>query len=80
MVNRFHNAPFGVGGNIYNATPPDLMHTILAGIMKGETIWILNIIRMIGIYDKKFTSNMSTLDERITKFIATHSSSEIFIP
>ena len=79
-VNSFHNAPFGVGGNIYNATPPDLMHTILAGIMKGETIWILNIIRMIGIYDKKYTSNMSILDERFTKFIAIHPSSENFIP
>ena len=79
-VNSFHNAPFGVGGDIYNATPPDLMHTILAGIMKGETIWILNIIRMIGIYDKKYTSNMSTLDERITKFIAIHPSSENYIP
>jgi hypothetical protein len=56
------------------------MHTILAGIIKGETFWILNIIRMIGIYDKKYTSNMSTLDERITKIIAIHPSSENYIP
>ena len=69
FVSPFHDAPMGVNGNIYNATPPDLLHLFCAGLMKSCTAWITTIISAIqkessGI----FRSNCSVYDKRISNF------------
>ena len=42
--NPFHDAPMGIGGNIYKSTPPDLLHLFCSGLMKVVAGWILTII------------------------------------
>jgi len=69
FVSPFHDAPMGENGNIYNATPPDLLHLFCAGLMKSCTAWITTIISAVhkdssGLY----RANCSVFDKRISCF------------
>ena len=68
-VNSFYNAPFGIGGNIFNATSPDLLHTEAAGISKNVTIWTFNNINIVQENDKNFKDSMVILDNRFINFL-----------
>ena len=46
--NPFHDAPMGVGGNIYKSSPPDLLHLFCSGLMKAVAGWTLTIIMSLN--------------------------------
>jgi len=47
LPNVFHDLPMGADNSIFNS-PPDLLHTYPAGMMKSITIWTMTIIDCIS--------------------------------
>jgi len=62
--NSFFDAPMGIKSNIFTCTPPDILHTICAGIMKNLLLWVLCIISKFSENDK-FAENKSLVDSRL---------------
>jgi hypothetical protein len=72
FVNAFNGMPLGSSKSIFDITPPDTLHTLLAGIVKQLCIWILIIITTIGRNDNNFRSNLVILDNRIQNNLLTY--------
>jgi hypothetical protein len=72
FANAFNGTPLGSSKSIFDITPPDTLHTLLAGIVKQLCIWILIIITIIGRNDTNFRSNLVTLDNRIQNNLLTY--------
>ena len=62
--NSFFDAPMGINSNIFTCTPPDILHTICAGIMKNLLLWILGIICKFSSDNKKYSNSASKVDSR----------------
>jgi hypothetical protein len=63
--NSFFDTFMGIKSNIFTCTPPDVLHTICAGIMKNLLLWVLVIISKfseinnsdkMGLVDSRFSS------------------------
>lgn len=64
----FSNHPF-LKQNSFMMYPPDVMHTLLEGVMKDMIFWTASIIECVATLDKpKYGSNMSLLDAKLIKF------------
>jgi len=58
MRNAFQDAPMGYKGDIFNATPPCLLHVFCGGLMKTLTKFIISIVE--GICSPKYITNLTT--------------------
>ena len=58
FANAFNGMSLGSSTSIFDITPPDTLHTLLAGIVKQLCIWTLIIITIIGRNDTNFRSNL----------------------
>lgn len=57
----------------YGGTPPDMMHTFLAGLIKYLVLWLLGLIRFVPGFNQSGKTALNKLDTRF-KFVLSRSS------